>query len=41
MHVNDTSDEVTLDVRYVLENEIEKIEKDNFSDEKFGVDVTG
>ena len=41
MHVNDTSDEVSLDVRYVLPDEIAKIEKDNFNDEKFEKDATG
>merc|ERR1712048_1482289 len=41
MHVNDTSDEVSLDVRYVMPEEKEKIEKDNFTDEKFDNDVSG
>ena len=41
MHVNDTSEEVSLDVRYVMPEEIEKIEKDNFNDEKFDVDAAG
>ena len=41
MHVNDTSEEVSLDVRYVKPAEIAKIEQDNFSDEKFDLDATG
>ena len=41
MHVNDTSDEVSLDVRYVMPEEADKIEQDNFNDETFDLDATG
>jgi len=41
MHVNDTSDEVSLDVRYVTPEEEGKILQDDYSDEKFELDATG
>jgi len=41
MHVNDTSDEVSLDVRYVTPEEEGKIMQDDYSAEKFELDATG
>ena len=41
MHVNDTSEEVSLDVRCIMPGEEENTLKDDYSNETFDLDATG
>ena len=41
MHVNDTSEEVSLDVRCIMPGEEESTLKDDYSNETFDLDATG